>query len=840
MKVAWYCRGATWGRNWRSVVLVAVLCGVLGAVSLAALAGARRTESAYGRYLTAINSSDVQVNVPSPKLVYDRQIAALPGIRSSAVWLGLDANPVVHGRVNDDFQTNGFAGSVNGEIFTQDAMTVVVGHMPALDSTNEIALTPTVAHLFGVGVGGHVTYQFENGLATTKNPATKELTYRVTAIIELPPVLVDQFDQTASAVIPPAATAVAERLPGSVAFSWVGVRLDRGSAGIPAFQKTLARLGGQVGQGYTFAVRKLDTVHQQVQEAIRPQAVALAVLGALAALALLVLVGQALAQLVERASRQSDALRGMGLTHAQNAMASGLGGALAIGAGIVLAIAGAVALSPLAPVGPVRQIDPARGVQFDTTVLFGGGAVFAVLLLAALGWLTWRAADTRARLRFSQSTFLTRRAPQLGLPVTAQLGAEYALEAPPGNGRTVVRANLIGSIVAVGAVVTAAVFAASLNGLVTHPERYGWNWGVLVENQGGYGGYLSNQPTPATLGDGDGPLDHEMATIPGVKAWSTFGFTQIAIDGQVIPVLGLATHLGAVEPPTVDGASLTDTRPQNILANPALTPDQIELGTLTLQQLGKSVGDSVRVGAGPTARTLKIVGTVTLPSIGVMLSDHVSLGRGAMMAESTLLSVLDLSSVASENDPEAISALPSTVALDLRPGTSANSVMGRLTAFADMYGGSGDLYQEPRVLGAQIVNAGQMGSQPVVLAIALTAGVLISLTATVLAAARRRRRELALLKALGLTRRQMRNIVGVQTLVLLVIAIVIGVPVGIAAGHLLWTSFAASLGVVPVIVVPVLALGLGVVALLVAGTVLGTVPAAVAASTPTTLVLRAE
>ena len=68
-----------------------------------------------------------------------------------------------------------------------------------------------------------------------------------------------------------------------------------------------------------------------------------------------------------------------------------------------------------------------------------------------------------------------------------------------------------------GAVVTAVVFAASLNGLVTHPDRYGWNWGVLVENQGGYGGFLPDQVTPATLGDGDGPLDHEMSTIPGIR-----------------------------------------------------------------------------------------------------------------------------------------------------------------------------------------------------------------------------------------------------------------------------------------------------------------------------------
>ena len=838
MKVAWYCRGATWGRNWRSVVLVAVLCGVLGAVSLAALAGARRTESAYGRYLTATNASDVQVNVPSPSLGLDRRVASLPGVSASAAWLGLDANPVVHGKVNDDFQTNGFAGSANGEIFTQDAMTVLAGHMPALDSTHQIALTANVARLFGVGVGGRVTYQFEN--IFTEVP-TKEITYRVAAIIELPPVLVDQFDETASAVLPPAATAVAERLPGAVVFSWVGVRLRDGSAGVPAFQASVTHLGAQVGKGYTFALRKLDTVHQQVQEAIRPQAVALAVLGALAALALLVLVGQALAQLVERAATQAGALRAMGLTHSQNATASGLGGALAVVIGTVLAIGGAVALSPLAPVGPVRQVDPARGVQFDTTVLLGCGAVLALLLLAILSWLSWRAVGSDARLRFQPSTFLARTAPQLGLPVTAQLGTEYALEAPPGNGRTVVRANLIGSIVAVGAVVTAVVFAASLNGLVTHPDRYGWNWGVLVENQGGYGGFLPNQVTPATLGNGDGPLlDHEMSTIPGIKAWSTFGFTQLPIDGQVIPVLGLATHRGAIEPPTVDGQSLSDTRPWAILANPGLAPDQIELGTVTLQQLRKSVGDSVRAGTGPTARTLKIVGTVTLPSIGVSLSDHVSLGRGAMLAESTLLQVLDLQEVSREQDPEAISAMPSTLALDLQPGTSPGSVIDRLSVFASTQGGSGDLYIQPRVLGAQVVDASQMGSQPVALAIALAAGVLVSLMATVLAAARRRRRELALLKALGLTRQQMRNIVGVQTLVLLVIAIIVGIPVGIAAGHLLWDSFAASLGVAPVVEVPIVALLLGTVGLLVAGTVLGTVPATVAAATPTTLVLRQE
>lgn len=835
MRGAWYCRGSTWGQTGRSLLLVAVLCGLLGAVALAALAGARRTESAYGRYLDAINASDVLVNVPSAQTSLDAQVSALPGVRSSAAWLGLDANPVVHGRVNADFQTNGFAGSVDGELFTQDTMTVLSGHLPALDSTYEIALTSDVARLFGVGVGGHVTYQFANATSPDNTP-TRDLTYRVTAIVELPPVLVDQFDQVASAVLPPAATAVAQRLPGAVAFSWVGVRLVEGSSGVPGFQESVTHLSARVSNGYTFAVRKLDTVHQEVQDAIRPQAVALAVLGALAALALLVLVGQALAQHLDRATTQAAVLRATGLTHFENAVACGGGGALAIVGGIALAVAGAVALSPLAPVGPVRQVDPARGVQFDTTVLLGGGAALALLLFGTLGWLAWRAVDPAARIRVAPPTLLTRRAPQLGLPVSVELGARYALAASPGNSRTAARANLVGSIVAVGAVVAAAVFAASLNGLVTHPDRYGWNWQVLVQNEGGYGSFLPDNAGPGTLGNGDGPLDQEMATIPGIAGWSTFGFTQLPIDGQVVPVLGLATHRGAVAPTVAGGQGLSDTRARDISAR---GPDQIALGTLTLQQLGKSVGDSVRVGTGASARTLKIVGTVTLPSIGVTLSDHVSLGRGAMLPESTLLSVLDIMGI-DGNASEAISALPSTVAIDLKPGTPASSVVNRLAAWAVTQGGAGDLYQVPRVLGAQIVDASQMGSQPVALAIALAAAMLLSLLATVLAAARRRRRELALLKALGLTRGQMRSIVTAQTLTLLVLAIVVGIPLGIAAGHLLWVNFATSLGVLPVVVVPLVALVLGVVALLLSGAALGTVPAAVAATTPTTLVLRSE
>ena len=82
--VAWYWWQATWRTAWRPALVVVLLTGLLGAVSLAALAGARRTESAYGRYLQSIRASDVMVNIPSTDTTLITRVEHLPGVRSSA------------------------------------------------------------------------------------------------------------------------------------------------------------------------------------------------------------------------------------------------------------------------------------------------------------------------------------------------------------------------------------------------------------------------------------------------------------------------------------------------------------------------------------------------------------------------------------------------------------------------------------------------------------------------------------------------------------------------------------------------------------------------------------
>jgi hypothetical protein len=155
--LALYYWRATRRRSRRTALAVVLVCGLLGTVALGALAGARRTDTAYGRYLRAVNSSDVFVNVPGPVLPAIRQIERLPGVASAAATVGLGANPIVNGKVNDAWLTNGLTGSLDGDGFRQDRMTVLAGRLPRLGATDEIALTQGEAQFFHTGVGGHVT-----------------------------------------------------------------------------------------------------------------------------------------------------------------------------------------------------------------------------------------------------------------------------------------------------------------------------------------------------------------------------------------------------------------------------------------------------------------------------------------------------------------------------------------------------------------------------------------------------------------------------------------------------------------------------------------------------------
>ena len=240
-----------------------------------------------------------------------------------------------------------------------------------------------------------------------------------------------------------------------------------------------------------------------------------------------------------------------------------------------------------------------------------------------------------------------------------------------------------------------------------------------------------------------------------------------------------------------------------------------------------------------------MVGTVTLPSFGVVLTDHVSLGRGAVMDWATMIHVLGLQTNPTGGNaavgPASV-AYPATVAFDVSSPVVAAKLIAKMAALSASTGSPGGTYQLKPSLdqGAAVINASQMGAEPLTFATGVAAAAVLALGLTILASVRQRRRELALLKSLGLRARQIKEIIAWQTSTILVIAVVVGVPLGIAAGQWAWTSFANSIGVVPTPVVPGLSLLLGVALLLLAGNLLASVPAWLAARIAPAATFRTE
>jgi putative ABC transport system permease protein len=141
---------------------------------------------------------------------------------------------------------------------------------------------------------------------------------------------------------------------------------------------------------------------------------------------------------------------------------------------------------------------------------------------------------------------------------------------------------------------------------------------------------------------------------------------------------------------------------------------------------------------------------------------------------------------------------------------------------------------------AEITDYQSVGSTAFVLAGALGAGAVGALGLTLVASVRRRRRELALLKALGFTQAQLAGTIAWQSSVSAAIGIIVGLPLGIALGRWLWILFARGISAVPAPTVPVVSMVLIALGALVFANLAAAVPGRIAARTPTALLLRTE
>ena len=115
-----------------------------------------------------------------------------------------------------------------------------------------------------------------------------------------------------------------------------------------------------------------------------------------------------------------------------------------------------------------------------------------------------------------------------------------------------------------------------------------------------------------------------------------------------------------------------------------------------------------------------------------------------------------------------------------------------------------------------------------------------ALAHTLIVSGRRRRRELAVLRTMGLVRRQVWLSVFWQTATLVAIALAVGIPLGALLGRFAWNVFAEDLGAIPEAQVAWLAFLLAIPAALLLASIVAAVPAWLAGRMRPSVALRAE
>jgi hypothetical protein len=785
--------------------VLTLITALMGAVVLAALAGARRTDTAVARFLEYAGPFQGQVAVQGPvasELATMDKIAALPGIAYSEQGALMLVTPVsVDGRPVP--QTSVITEATITRA-AQSRAIILAGRFPVQSRADEVALNESAAQQLHAHVGsvlrmaGYRPDQMQQAMSgTTVPPGVALGGVLVTGIVRMPTDLTADLDAPSDVTYAGQgdilATGAFYRAQATAVGSFTGIsfQLTRGAAGLAAFVAQVKRVGGsnvqlELGDDNIAA-------GEFAQRGTTLEALALLVFGAIMALAVLVVLGQSLVRQAYAAAGEFPALRAVGATPRQLAAIALAPGALVAMAGMALAVPAAYGLSVFTPIGLARRAEISPGFTFDVPVVLGGAAVLALLLAGRVALAAPRAARPGAPGAVAgpdgtrMAGWLTGR----WLSPAAVSGIRLAFQ--PGRGRAAiaVRPAIIGMAAALAAVLAALVFGSSVSRVIGDPALAGWDWDVTVGNP--HSADVYQQAVPRLRAD------------RFVSGFTVTAMGDAMLDGRDdVTVVGLQTVTGLVVPPVLAGRL-----PRG--------PHEIALGGRELHTLGKSIGDTVAARGPHGPVTLRITGEVVLsPEI---TNEQTQLGTGGVMT-------LDGADAVSGSKP------PRNVFLVALRKPVPPVAMASLKR---QFPGS----VLPSVPPPEVRDLSGVSGLPLILAFVLMVLASGIIAHTLLTSVRRRRRELAVLKTLGFVTRQVRATVAWQATALAGAGLIAGVPLGLLAGRWAWILFAGQVAIVPAPVISPLAL-LAVPAVLLFANVIAAIPARSAGGTQPAVILRTE
>jgi hypothetical protein len=728
--------GRRLAHRWPILVAAGLLVGVGYGICLASVNAGRRTESAYERVLAAADAPDAAVAHTLSPDEAEQRLGSIDGVldlRHSVGFVG-----TVDGV--DPALARAMIGAT-GDRFPLELPKLRSGRLPRPRSADEVFVNEFLADRGGLELGEPLDLQlFSPDFSTVADAHAT-----VVGIGSMPREAV--IDETTAFGLLVFSRAFSEQHRGFEIYATTTLDLAPGVDARRDLAVDIGRAGGELSE-----VRSQG--QQAVDDALGPLVTLLFALGLLAFVASTVAVGQVIQRDQERWHADDEHLRVLGMVRAQVVLAR-LSSALLIAVvAIVTALGVTAATSPLAPFGPLHELDPGQGVVVDLTVaVVGALAILAAIGMAALAFAWSRRTGARPDVRAARSRASAARRPA----ASAGLGLAF-------NSRRTRTWRAVGfAVAAVTISATVGTLVASAVALSEAPERYGFDWDVLALNP--YGDQTP-EGLQALVGD-----DPDVVAATGFSGWT------FLVDGRAVPGFGATRLKGDLGPTILRGHGVR-------------AADEIVLGQDTLDALGVDIGERVDVQVAAFSETqvapipLRVVGVATFPPVSQVGTDQPRLGTGALVTRATF----DRMAATDEDEPE-------WTAVRLAAGADPAVFIARHPdGVPDAVGAPTSWFTD-----AKPAELRQLDSVRAVLvgAVAISYVILLAVMAHALwATTRANRRDLAVLRVLGFTRRQLGEVAAWLAVPFAVAAVVVGIPLGIALGARAFSWFAASLAVV--------------------------------------------
>ncbi len=761
----WLWVRAEWRRRRGSLAAVALLIAISGGAVLAAVAGARRTDTAFARGAAATAEPNIEVLTPDfvstlPDDAFER-IVADPDVTSagSYVLLGLAPQP------SENFFSIGLAERAGDS--GDDDVFIVQGRNLDLAAADEVIVNEAMADQLGKGPGDQVALwsmteeQFLIQVFNESRPIDEQVDPGPPAGPRPTVTIVGVF-RTIEDVSdnPDPFLAVGPGFLESYAHDmWhcecgIRVRTTPGTR-----DAVIARF--QAAFGDSADVQPTEDFEARGADAIDLQVGVLGVTALACAIAGSVVVIQALARQMALAAAERDARRALGITRRQEAGAGLALVAPALAFGAVGALGTAWLASAVLPVGLAGRAEPYPGRDFDGSVLVTGATVLlagVVVVSIVLASWTARARGSRNRAAPSpvrSSRWLTRLAG--GSPARV-VGLNLGTRRSSGGTGSPVRAGVVGLALGIVGVIAAGLVDGSIDHVLATPRLYGADYDATIDNE--LGSVLDIEAIVA-----DPRFDAVTAARDATAQENGYGTTLAGPRGEatveVDPTV-FEPHKGSIAPVLLEGRAPSG-------------PAEVALGPGLLDAVGATIGSPV---------TLTNIGVVEAVVVGVIVSPgRDSSARGLVLDGPGIdLLVGDLHDV-------------SSVLVRLAPGARDATT---LQALAYEYPGFTADGEPP----ANVENLRELGSVPTALAIFLAGIGAVALFYALHTATRQRRRELAIHRALGVSRAQLGRALAWQAALIGVLGLAMGLPVGLVAARVVVYDLAERVTVVPSVSYP--------------------------------------